>query len=152
MFPSIFTESTETTVESTENVGFDFAFNYETGQHLMTNGVLKECNSIESVRQYIQNVLRTQAKIYGVYTKNENDVFGISIFEYIGNKILPLGYINSELKREVTELLLKHPLINDVTSWKSENARRGLNISFTVTLTDGSLIETTQNITEVAYA
>lgn len=151
MFPEIFTEESTEEEESTENIGVDFAFNYETGQHLTDNGSLQMCDDIESIRQYIQNVLRTEAKVHKVYTKGENDVFGISLFEYIGNKSLPLGYINSELKREVTELLLKHPQISDVTSWKSEKIRRGLNISFTVTLTDGRLIKTTENITEVAY-
>lgn len=148
MFPSVFIESSSTENEN-EDTGVDFSFDYSTGQHIMTGFKLKECNQLESVRQYIQNVLKTPANTYKDYTKGETDVFGISIYDYIGTKTLPLGYVNSELKREVTELLLKHPLISDVVDWKSERVKRGLNISFTTVLTDNSLIEVSENIAEV---
>lgn len=150
MFPSVFVEETTQTA-TTEAIGVDFAFDYETGQHVFEGGTVSLCDDLESIRQYIQNVLRTEAKVHKVYTKEESDVFGISLFEYLGSKILPLGYINSELKREVTELLLKHPQIDEVKDWESQKIKKGLEVSFTVVLTDGSLIETTQTITEVAY-
>lgn len=150
MFPNIFIEEA-TQSDVTENTGVDFTFDYETGQHVLEGGNACLCDDLESIRQYIQNVLRTEAKVHKVYTKEESDVFGISLFEYIGNKVLPLGYINSELKREVTELLLKHPQIEEVKDWESQKIKKGLEVSFTVILTDGSLIETTQTITEVAY-
>lgn len=56
-------------------------------------------------------------------------------------RTLPLGYLNSELKREVTEQLLKHPIIVSVTDWKGTREKRGLHISFNVTLTDGTEIK-----------
>ena len=140
MFPSDFIEDSNVTTE-TEETGVDFLFDYETGQHITENSLLTECTTLESVKQYIQNVLRTQANAYDVYIQGENDVFGISVYEYIGTRTLPAGYINSELKREVTENLLKHPLIARVSNWVGKRERRGLNISFTVTLTDGNIIE-----------
>ena len=170
MFPSVFIENTETKSES-ENVGIDFSFDYTTGQHIMKGFVLNECTQLETVRQYIQNVLRTQANIYGVYVKGETEIFGITVYEHIGTKkslskfaygkFAPtvrctslhyhLGYVNSELKREVTELLLKHPLIKDVSKWNGVREKRGLNISFTVTRTDNSLITFSEEVTEVGY-
>ena len=145
MFPQDFIEESNMTTE-TEETGVDFLFDYETGQHIIKNSLLTECTVLESVKQYIQNVLRTQANAYDVYIQGENDVFGISVYEYIGTRSLPAGYINSELKREVTENLLKHPLIANVSNWKGKRERRGLNISFTVALTDGSIIEESQNV------
>lgn len=145
MFPSEFIENNNSTVE-TEEIGCDFLFDYNTGQHLMENAVLVECNRVESIKQFIQNVLRTQANVYGVYVQDETDVFGISIYEHLGSRTLPTGYLNSELKREVTENLLKHPLITSVTDWKGEVEKRTLHISFTTTLTDGTLIETSENV------
>lgn len=143
MFPEDFIENNSTDTET--EVGIDFVFDYETGQHTVKNGVLQECSTLQSIQQYIQNVLRTQANSYDVYIQDETDVFGISVYDYIGHKGTPMGYINSELKREVTENLLKHPYISSVTEWVGAREKRGLNISFTVTLTDGSII--TENAT-----
>lgn len=149
MFPNDFIES-DNVENTTENIGCDFLFDYETGQHIIKNAALVECTTIQSIRQYIQNVLRTQANLYGVYIKNETEMFGISVYKYIGQRTLPMGYLNSELKREVTENLLKHPLIASVSNWIGTRERRGLNISFTVTLTDGSIITENETVSSQA--
>lgn len=149
MFPNDFIEN-DNAENTTENIGCDFLFDYETGQHITKNAVLVECTTIQSIRQYIQNVLRTQANLYGVYIKNETDIFGISVYKYIGQRTLPMGYLNSELKREVTENLLKHPLIASVSNWIGTRERRGLNISFTVTLTDRSIITENETVSSQA--
>lgn len=145
MFPDNFIENTKTKNE-TEEVGIDFLFDYSTGQHLMKNAVLVECTTLQGIQQFIQNVLRTKVNAYKVYTEGETETFGISIYDYLGHRILPMGYINSELKREVTEQLLKHPLISEVKDWSGKRNKRGLDIYFTTVLTDGTLIETMENV------
>lgn len=145
MFPSAFLEPAAANDEMKDS-GVDFLFDYETGQHIMKGSVLRECTDLQKVKQYIQNVLRTQANLYKVYTEGEIDVFGLSIYEYISQRSLPMGYINSELKREVTELLLKHPMISEVKDWKAKREKQGLNVSFTAVLTDGSVLETSQTV------
>lgn len=145
MFPDNFIENTIVENE-VENVGVDFLFDYETGQHLIEKSVLKECNTVKSVEQFIQNVLRTKVNAYKVYTEGETETFGISVYNYLGQRVLPMGYVNSELKREVTEQLLKHPLINEVKDWTGKREKRSLNISFTTVLKDGTLLETSENV------
>jgi hypothetical protein len=145
MFPTSFIETT-VTENDTEETGIDFIFDYSTRQHIIKNCVLSECTQLQTVQQYIQNVLRTKANLYKVYVRNEDDVFGISVYDYIGTRTLPDGYLNSELKREVTELLLKHPLISEVKDWSGKRNKRGLEISFTTVLTDGTLLETSENV------
>lgn len=140
MFPTEFVDNSNTE-NTAESIGCDFLFDYDTGQHIMNNAVLVECTAIQGVQQFIQNVLRTKINSYKVYTEGETETFGISIYDYLGKRILPLGYLNSELKREVTEQLLKHPLIESVTDWKGTREKRGLHISFTVTLIDGTEIK-----------
>nr|DAL25291.1 MAG TPA_asm: Protein of unknown function (DUF2634) [Caudoviricetes sp.] len=139
MFPENFVENDN--IEDTEEVGTDFLFDYKTGQHILNNGILKECSEVGSIKQYIQNVLRTQANIYDIYLTGENDIFGISIYRYLGTRTLPMGYLNSELKREVIQQLLKHPKISSVTGWQGKRERQGLTISFTVILKDGTILE-----------
>lgn len=142
MFPDIFIEPTITSEEERkEDSGADFLFDYETGQHIIKGSVLVKCEDLRKVRQYIENILRTPANLYKDYIKGETEAFGLSIYNYLGQRTLPMGYINSELKREVTEHLLKHPLISEVKDWKGEREKRGLNISFTVVLSDGSVLE-----------
>lgn len=63
----------------------------------MRGAVLSECDELQSIRQYIQNVLRTKANLYDVYKKGEDSTFGISVYEYLGTRTLPAGYLNSEL-------------------------------------------------------
>ena len=145
MFPNGFTEPSSVLEEKEDN-GIDFLFDYGTGQHIMHGSVLRECTELEKVRQYIQNVLRTQANLYSVYIDGETDIFGLSVYNYIGQRNIHMGYVNSELKREVTELLLKHPLIADVTDWAAKREKQGLNITFTAVLANGDLITTTETI------
>lgn len=139
MFPNSFLEK-DIVEEQTEEVGVDFIFDYNTGQHLIKNGIPEKESVFLGVKQYIENVLRTPANVYKVYTKEENEVFGISVYNYIGQRTLPAGYLNSELKREVTENLLRHPLITEVKDWEGKREKRGLAISFTVVLSDDSII------------
>lgn len=145
MFPSNFVENTNIENENKE-VGVDFLFDYSTSQHIMKNAVLVECTTLQSIQQFIQNVLRTKINTYKVYTEGETETFGISIYDYLGQRTLPMGYINSELKREVTEQLLRHPLIAEVKDWKGTREKRGLHISFTTVLADGTVLETTENV------
>ncbi len=139
MFPNTFLEN-DIQEKLTEDVGTDFIFDYNTGQHLIKNGIPEKESVFIGVKQYIENVLRTPANVYKVYTKEENEVFGISVYNYIGQRMLPAGYLNSELKREVTENLLRHPLITEVKDWEGKREKRGLDISFTVVLSDDSIL------------
>lgn len=142
MFPDTFVVAvTEMEENEVLDTGVDFLFDYETGQHIMKGSVLEDCDNLRKVRQYIENILRTPENVYKDYVKGETESFGLSIYNYIGQRTVPMGYINSELKREVTEHLLKHPLISEVKDWKGRREKRGLNVEFTVVLKDGSIIE-----------
>lgn len=147
MFPTGFIEETNTTAAA-EETGVDFLFDYSTGQHPMENGLPSKQSIFLGVKQYVENVLRTPANSYKVYTKDETVSFGISVYQYIGERSLPMGYLNSELKREVTENLLRHPLITEVKDWVGKRERRGLSISFSIVLTDSSII----NFSEIINA
>lgn len=146
MFPEGFVESDRVT--ETQAVGEDFLFDYGTGQHLMKGGSPEKQSVFIGVKQYIENVLRTPAGTVKVYTKDETESFGISVYKYLGQRNLPTGYLGSELKREITENLLRHPLISDVTDWKSEREPRGLKIEFSAVLEDGSIINFSELVGE----
>ena len=76
-----------------------------------------ECSFEENVRQFIQTVLRTKLDIFKVYIEDEQESFGLSIYNYVGQKVLNKGFIFSELKREITEQLLNHRFIKEVNNF-----------------------------------
>lgn len=143
MFPRNLLENENNEIQEA-SPGVDFVYDYDKNEHIMDKGLPTEQSIFLGVKQYIENVLRTPANTVGVYTKAEDEIFGISVYDYIGKRKLPDGYLNSELKREVTENLLRHPLIAEVRDWKAERVRRGLDIEFTAVLTDGSIINYAQ--------
>ena len=77
---------------------------------------------------------------YKIYTEDETEDFGISIYKYIGQRNIPLIYLSSELKREIEEQLLQHRFIESITNYSTERVNRGLHIQFTVLLKNSETI------------
>lgn len=122
-------------------IGKTFSFDYKSGQHVLVDGKMIECSFDEAIAQWIEKVLRTELDKYGIYTEDESKEFGISIYRYIGTKSLHMGYIASELKREIIEQLLEHRYIKSIEEYRVERQKRNLNIYFTAVLEDGTHLE-----------
>ena len=142
MFPKIKAEldklnKTGGQAEDFKPIGKTFLFDYRTGQHILTDGKLEVCMPDEAVSQWIEKVLRTEINKYGIYTVDESDEFGISVYEYVGKRKLHMGYVASELKREITEQLLKHRYIESIEDYKAEQINRSLHVIFTAVLITG---------------
>ena len=116
--------------ESSVKLGKAFKFDFQTGQHVLVDGKLIECDFKENIKQFIQTVLRTKLDIFKVYIEDEQENFGLSIYNYIGQKVLNKGFIFSELKREITEQLLNHRFIKEVNNFNFDFENAILNISF----------------------
>ena len=66
---------------------------------VMENGRPKEASTTsEKVRMYAQMMLRTAYEKYSVY---EDTGFGMTYYNYLGNRSMPSGFLNSEMKREI---------------------------------------------------
>ena len=110
MFPTIeVTENTATHTQEIDN-GVDFVFDYTTGQHVL-KGLVKECSVIESVRQYISNVLRTPADRYKVYTEDESDnpyeeVFSIRL-NRLPSEISELMFVVKSFRHEFSNHMVR---------------------------------------------
>lgn len=146
MFPEINTNidrlsDINTNTDYIEPLGKTFLFDFKTGSHKVIDGRLQECTLMESVAQWIEVILRTELNKYKVYTEDETEDFGISIYKYIGDRNIPLIYLASELKREIEEQLLKHRFIESITDYSTERVNRGLHIQFTVVLKNNDTIK-----------
>lgn len=146
MFPEINTNidrlsDINTNTDYIEPLGKTFLFDFKTGSHKVIDGRLQECTLMESVAQWIEVILRTELNKYKVYTEDETEDFGISIYKYIGDRNIPLIYLASELKREIEEQLLKHRFIESITDYSTQRVNRGLHIQFTVVLKNNDTIK-----------
>ena len=147
MFPTINTDLEELNKKLTQEqnsikpLGKSYLFDYKTGQHKIVDGKPIVCSLTETIEQWIEKVLRTELDKYGVYTIDETDDFGISIYRFIGIKAIPMGYVASELKREITEQMLKHRYIKEVTDYETIREKRGLHILFTTVLITGEMLK-----------
>lgn len=127
--------------EETKPIGKASYFDYQEGQHWLVDGKDVKCGNVETVVQWIEKVLRTERGKYPIYTEDEDEDFGISVYQYIGEKIAHPGFIASELKREITEQLLKHRHISGVEDFRAGREGRTLWVQFTAVLTTGDRIE-----------
>lgn len=144
MFPIDETEfniEIETEAE-TARAGRSFSFDHETKNFSVVDGAVTECTGVEAAKQWVELLIRTSPGKYAIYG---ND-FGISTDELIGYKSLPLGFIYSELKREIQEGLALNPSIDSIDSYSVSRDNGVLTISFTVYLKDGASGEVSVNV------
>lgn len=145
MFPE-FNISIENEKQEVISLGKCFKFDFEKGKHIIVDGKFVECDFKENIQHFVQVVLRTKIDTFKVYTIDESEDFGLSIYNYIGNKVHHKGFILSEAKREITEQLLNHPFIRDVDSFIFDFENTFLTISFNCYLQNNEILNIKESI------
>ncbi len=111
---------------------------------VIENGKPKEAKTIkEKVMMYAQMLLRTELNKYNVYKDTD---FGMTYFNYRGNRILPSGFINSELKREIEEKLMRLSVVDSISDFSAKMNGTVLNVEFTINLNDNSSVSISEVI------
>lgn len=110
-----------------------FLYDFKKKDFVVKDGRLIVIEGIEAIKQWIEKVLRTEKFKFKIY---EDIDYGISVEDLIGYEY-PQQFIDAEIKREVTESLLKHPNIKNLSEWNIVKDNPILNISFKVDLIDG---------------
>lgn len=145
MFPQfeVTTQDVESieSAESTRDIGKVFQFDFDNNKYVVENGKLVQISKIEAVKQFIRWTLKTQIRKFKIYDAD----YGIDRDTFIGQKTLPTGFINSELKRQIDEQLVKHPYITRIENFSHTRASNNLFIEFDVITT----LNETLNISEV---
>jgi len=118
-------------------LGKSFLFDFNTGQFVKKDGKLVEVEGKEAIKVWIEKVIRTEKFRFKVY---EDSDFGISIEDLFGSNF-PQEFIESELKRELTEELTKHPYIESLSGWEFERKSSLLTVHFRVNLINGDSFE-----------
>ena len=92
-------------------------FDYERGRFIMVDGSPKKDRTITAIKQWVELMLRTKRGKYRVY---EESRFGTHLEDIIGQRQMPKGYLNSEMKREITEACSLCPYITRVDNFRYE--------------------------------
>lgn len=120
------------------NIGKSFLFDFNTGDFVLKDGRLVEVLGIEAVKVWIEKILRTEKYRYKVYEREDKNEYGVVLEDLVVGNNFPKVFVESELKREITKALTRHPIIKSLTDWKIEKKNPTLNISFKVNLLDGN--------------
>jgi hypothetical protein len=142
MFPGVYLEENTAVDERSEKeIGKTYLFDFETGEFILQDGKLVVASRLEAVELWIKKIIRTEKFKFKIYEKSEeerNEEYGITFKSLIGKK-LPQEMIKSEIKRELTEVLTKHPVIEKLSSFSVIQEGLKVTISFTVHLIDDEI-------------
>ena len=132
MFPN----STDITLDNktqTLNGTKSYLFDFTTGDFIVRDGKLIECNGIESIKVWIEKILRTEKGRYPIYDNTEY----VCHLEYIniGNSYT-VEFIEAELKREIEDALKQNPQITSVTNFKITRNKNTITVTLEVVLND----------------
>ncbi|TCO69495.1 DUF2634 domain-containing protein [Marinisporobacter balticus] len=143
MFPDIANTEIDTQKSAeTTNLGKSFLFDFDKGDFILQDGRLVNVEDIEALKVWIEKVLRTEKFRFEIY---KNVDYGVALEDLIG-QTLPRQFVESELKREIRESVIKHPMVSDISNLIAEQDGSKLKISFKVNLVDGNTVNTEVNI------
>lgn len=142
MFPEIdydidAEEALEETTQST-TLGRTPLFDFEKGEYVVKDGKIVECTQGEAVRQWIGFLIKTKIGKHRVYDGTD---FGTYIENYINHKSNNLGFVVSEIEREITEKAELNRAIDYIDGFDYEADNGNLKIYLTVHLTTEEEVE-----------
>lgn len=150
MFPDISNIDIQTNInENIEKkyIGKSYLFDFEKGEFVIRDGKLVEVEGIESVKVWIAKIIHTQKGRFKIYKKEIQGLeYGVKLEDLIIGHNYPQNFVESEIKREITAALIKHPLIDSLSNWKVQKNNPLVKISFTVHLKDGNSFDKEVNI------
>lgn len=139
MLPQVAQLQFETTSNTDlPQTGKSFLFDFEAGDFILKDGRLVEISDLEAIKVWIEKILRTEKYRYKVYEREDKNEYGVVLEDLIVGNNFPHSFVEAELKREISQALTKHPMIQSLSGWEIEKKNPILKISFKVNLIDGS--------------
>lgn len=111
-----------------------FSFDFSTGDFIVTDGKIVILENLDAIKMWIEKVLRTEKNRFEIY---KNIEYGVTLEDLTVGQNYSQAFIEVELKREISEALLKNKYIKSLSGWFIKKENPVLNISFTVNLIDG---------------
>jgi hypothetical protein len=133
----------ETLSETIATSGRVFLFDFVTKQHVFKDGKPVEATYYQAIQQWLTILIITESDKYEIY---KDSGFGLSINQFIGRRDIPIGVINSELKRQIEEKSILHPEIIEIQNFTITREDGQITISFNVITRQGSLVDINVNL------
>ena len=123
MFPSV----ADLTID--ENGKLSYLF--ENGDFVFADGKVCFSNDFQHLTLWIDKILVTKKNYYEIYSQH----YGADLLDTLN---LPYDFVKEELKRQLSEALLKNTSIISITNFSFSRLNRGLLCAFTVNTVFGS--------------
>ena len=127
-------ELNETELGTGKVIGFDYTIK----DIPMSDGRIILYEELESVKQWIMKQIHTEKERYVVY---EGVDFGITSLKNLITSDFPELFIKSQIENDITERLLEHPTITDVSEFEFSKNKRVWEVIFTVYTIYGTVEE-----------
>ncbi|QZY55094.1 DUF2634 domain-containing protein [Crassaminicella profunda] len=148
MFPQV----TQLQIKSKENdsglpkIGKSFLFDFKKGDFDVKDGRVVEVTEKAAIKIWIKKILRTEKYRYKIYERKDQNEYGVTIEDLIIGNNFPKAFVEAELRREITESLTKHPMIESISQWQIKKNNPKLIVSFQVDLVDGDSLSQEVNL------
>ena len=132
MFPN----STDVMLDNKSDISSgtkSYLFDFTTGDFIVRDGKLIECDGIESIKVWIEKILRTEKDRYPIY---DNTEYGCHLEDLIIGNSYTAEFIEAELKREIEDALKQNPRITSVTNFKISRNKNAITVTPEVVLND----------------
>ncbi|MGE7951627.1 DUF2634 domain-containing protein [Lysinibacillus xylanilyticus] len=126
-------------------LGKSFLYDFKKGDFVIRNGKMVEVHGLETLKQWILKVLKTERFRFRIY---KGIPYGVTLEDLIGSN-LPRAFVEAEIKREVTESLMEHTHIQAIQEWQFTRDGKWMRIKFRVITVEGAF-EIDEPLKEVA--
>ena len=109
-----------------------YQFDFTKNEFVFTNGDCKVLTGRESLKQWIEKILRTQLGAYAMYTS-----YGSNINDLVLGSAYNADFTDTELKREIEDALLKNDDILSVDRIEITRNRKSLSVDISTTTVYG---------------
>ena len=110
-----------------------YLFDFTAGDFIVRDGKLIECDGIESIKVWIEKILRTEKGRCPIY---DNTEYGCHLEDLIIGNSYTVEFIEAELKREIEDALKQNPRITSVTNFKITRNKNAITVTLEVVLND----------------
>ena len=110
-----------------------YLFDFDSGDFIVRDGKLVECDGIDAIKVWTEKILRTEKGRYNIYNNTE---YGCHLEDLIIGNSYTVEFIEAELKREIEDALKQNSQINSVTNFKITRNTNAITVTLEVVLND----------------
>ena len=110
-----------------------YLFDFDSGDFVVRDGKLIECDGIDTIKVWIEKILRTEKGRYNIYNNTE---YGCHLEDLIIGNSYTVEFIEDELKREIEDALKQNPQITSVTNVQITRSKNSITVTLEVVLND----------------